>query len=116
MLRAAGLNCTVVGKVRDGSPNIVDAIRQGLIDLIVNTPSGSESNSDGQQIRALAVLHGISHTTTIAGAQALALAFDAVAVGRTDPIALQDLPQWHPDARAILAHGAASMDESEGRL
>ncbi len=116
VLRAAGLNCTVVGKVRDGSPNIADAIRQGLIDLIVNTPSGSESNSDGQQIRALAVLHGISHTTTIAGAQALALAFDAVAVGRTDPIALQDLPQWHPSARTILEGGAASRGEGEVQL
>jgi carbamoyl-phosphate synthase large subunit len=65
-----GLDVTPVNKVSEGSPHVVDLIREGAIDLIINTPYGSVAYSDGMQIRTAAVRHGVVLLTTLSAAQA----------------------------------------------
>jgi carbamoyl-phosphate synthase large subunit len=55
--------------MREGRPNIVDAIIDGEIQMVVNTGSGKEPNRDGYEIRRAAIKYGIPYTTTTAGAR-----------------------------------------------
>ena len=59
-----------VNKVSEGSPHVVDLIRAGEIDLIINTPLGSVAHSDGMQIRTAAMRYGVPLLTTLSAAQA----------------------------------------------
>ena len=93
-LRASGLECEEVEKIHQGSHTILDRIASGEIVLMINTPFGSSTNTDGYQMRAACVSHGVSYCTTLAGAQALIAGMEAVREQGLDVIALQDLPQW----------------------
>ncbi len=75
-LQAAGIDVEVVNKVTEGRPNIVDLIKNGEIDLIVNTSDGSVSIKDSADIRREALMHKVCYTTTIAGAFAMVAAMD----------------------------------------
>ncbi len=89
-LRAAGIPVTEVLKKHEGRPNIVDAIKNGDVQLVINTPFGPETRSDGYHIRTAAILHGITNITTVPAAMAVAQAIESVKAGRLDVIALQD--------------------------
>ena len=69
-LRAAGLSCERVNKVRQGQPHIVDMIKNDEVDLIVNTTHGKRSIADSFSIRASALNRRVAYSTTIAGAMA----------------------------------------------
>ena len=69
-LRQAGVECQLVNKVFEGRPHIVDMIKNNEIDFIINTTEGKQSIADSYTIRASALQHKVSYTTTIAGAQA----------------------------------------------
>lgn len=75
-LEEAGVECELVNKVIEGRPNIVDAIKNDEIDLIVNTSDGSVSIKDSSSIRREALMHKVSYTTTMAGAFATVAAMD----------------------------------------
>ncbi|MBN1429872.1 MAG: carbamoyl-phosphate synthase large subunit [Anaerolineae bacterium] len=66
----AGLDVGVINKVSEGSPNIVDLIREEKVSLIINTPYGPSAHGDGSQIRAAAVRYSVPITTTLSAAQA----------------------------------------------
>jgi carbamoyl-phosphate synthase large subunit len=70
ILRNNNMEVEVVKKMHEGSPNVMDLVKTGKIDLIINTPSGKEPQSDGALIRSAAIMHGVPCITTIAGAQA----------------------------------------------
>jgi carbamoyl-phosphate synthase large subunit len=108
-LEAAGIPVRRVRKVHETRPNIADEIANGKIDLMINTPFGQETRSDGFHLRTAAVRYGICYATTLAGANALTRAIEvaqrdqrhaasegnpAALGGELDPIALQDLEQW----------------------
>ncbi|VAW56724.1 Carbamoyl-phosphate synthase large chain [hydrothermal vent metagenome] len=69
-----GVACTLVNKVYEGRPHIVDMIKNDEIALIVNTTEGKQAISDSFTIRAAALQHKVSYTTTIAGAKATCMA------------------------------------------
>lgn len=75
-LMEAGVECELVNKVTEGRPNIVDAIKNEEISLIVNTSDGSVSIKDSSGIRREALMHKVCYTTTIAGAFATVAAMD----------------------------------------
>jgi carbamoyl-phosphate synthase large subunit len=77
-LNKQGIACTVVNKVREGRPHIVDMLKDGKIALVINTTEGSASLADSFSIRRTALLGKIPYYTTIAGAKAIALAIHAV--------------------------------------
>ena len=70
-LEEKGIKCHKVLKIREGRPNVLDMIKNGEIDLIINTPEGSVARSDGYYLRTAAVLHNVPSVTTISGASAL---------------------------------------------
>jgi carbamoyl-phosphate synthase large subunit len=75
-LQEAGIECELVNKVAEGRPNIVDAIKNEEIQLIVNTSDGSVSIKDSSGIRREALMHKVCYTTTMAGAFATVAAMD----------------------------------------
>ncbi|WP_289083655.1 carbamoyl-phosphate synthase large subunit [uncultured Spongiibacter sp.] len=75
----AGLACQRVNKVMEGRPHIVDMVKNGDIDLIINTTEGKQAIADSSLIRRSALQNKVSYTTTLAGAEAIcqALVFGA---------------------------------------
>jgi len=69
-----GIACTAVNKVYEGRPHIVDMIKNDEISLIINTTEGKQAIEDSYTIRAAALRHKVSYTTTIAGASATCMA------------------------------------------
>jgi carbamoyl-phosphate synthase large subunit len=65
-----GIKCDKVLKIREGRPNVLDLIKNGEINLIINTPEGSEARSDGYYLRTAAALLNVPCITTISGASA----------------------------------------------
>lgn len=70
-LREQGLLVETVNKVLEGRPHIVDMIKDGGIDLVINTTEGAQSIADSFSIRRTALVLNIPYTTTIEGARAL---------------------------------------------
>ena len=71
-LKAHGIETTAVSKLDLGRPNLVDAIKCGDVQLLVNTPSGSKSSRDSSNIRKAAIKYKIPYITTTAAAIAAA--------------------------------------------
>ncbi|MFS3136502.1 carbamoyl-phosphate synthase large subunit [Gluconacetobacter sacchari] len=90
-LREAGIAVQVVNKVLEGRPNCVDAIRSGEVQMIINTAQGAQSVTDSFDIRRSALISGIPHFTTIAGARA---ATHAIAAMREGPLEVAPLQSY----------------------
>ena len=71
ILQKAGLECTMVNKVSEGSPHIVDSIKNDEINLIINSTEDSQGLEDAAVIRCQALIHKIPCTTTVAAAFAM---------------------------------------------
>lgn len=82
----------IVKKISDGSPNINDAVLNGEISLIINTPSGKQSADDGYYIRRLAIELGIPYVTTLAGARAALNAIEKIKDGE---VKVKSLNEYH---------------------
>jgi len=78
VIEQAGLPVTLVNKVKEGRPHIVDMIKSDKINLIINTTEGRQAISDSSAIRYSAEQHRVYYTTTMAGGDAVcqALNFD----------------------------------------
>jgi carbamoyl-phosphate synthase large subunit len=90
-IQSAGIPCEAINKVKEGRPHCVDLIKNGEVQFIANTTEGKRSIEESRSIRAAAIQHKICYFTTMAGAQAAAIAMDhldKVQVNR-----LQDLHQ-----------------------
>ena len=88
-LKENGIECTLVNKVYEGRPHIVDMIKNDEISLIVNTTEGKQAISDSYAIRAAALQHKVCYTTTIAGANATCMALKSQSKNEVNR--LQDL-------------------------
>ena len=97
VLARNGVPAGVVRKVGDGPDNVVEHIRAGRIDVVVNTPEGSGPRSDGYEIRTAAVAADIPCVTTLAGLTAMVQGVEARQAGRFTVRALQ---AWHGGAEA----------------
>jgi carbamoyl-phosphate synthase large subunit len=72
IITGAGIKATLVKKLQEGRPNILDMITNGDIDLIVNSPVGKDSVHDDSYLRKAAIKSKIPYMTTIAAARATA--------------------------------------------
>ncbi|MFN2609993.1 MAG: hypothetical protein ABR507_03855, partial [Actinomycetota bacterium] len=79
-----------VRKHSEGSPNIVEKILEGEVDLVVNTPFGKGARSDGYFIRTAAVMRDIPCITTLAGLQATVQGIESVRKGGFEVRSLQE--------------------------
>ncbi|MGZ5357685.1 MAG: carbamoyl-phosphate synthase large subunit [Solirubrobacterales bacterium] len=88
---AMGVPVRTIKKIGEGSPNVVDCIRTGEVDMVINTPTGSGARTDGYEIRSEAFRRGIACITTMTGASAAARAIFARTRGEAEVHALQEL-------------------------
>ena len=95
-LREAGLECRTVLKVNEGRPNVVDLIKGGKVDLVVNTPAGAHSFRDEKAIRRAAMQQHIPCVTTLSGAKAAA---DGIAACRDQQPQVAALQELHAGER-----------------
>ena len=108
-----GVPVEPIPKVGEGSPNVVDRIESGDVDLVINTPTGSGARADGYEIRRSAIARGIPCITTMSGASAAQRAIRAGRAGEGSVISLQELhgglvePAHAEDTASVEAeHGA----------
>lgn len=92
MLRRVGVKVQAVNKVSEGEPHIIDIMRKGEVSLIINTPLGPASFSDGQLIRQEAARLGIPLVTTLTAAQA---ALNGIKVLAEESLQVQSLQKLH---------------------
>jgi carbamoyl-phosphate synthase large subunit len=78
VLTSNGINAKLVQKIGEGKPDIIDLIKNGEIDLIINVPAGRKSQIDSKPIRSAAVTQGIPYITTLEGAQAAISGMDSL--------------------------------------
>ena len=91
-LRRAGLDATFVEKVGQGRPDVLDEIKNGNIDLIINTPVGKGAHTDEGQIRQEAIGKAIPIITTISGAAA---AVNGIAAMADSGIEVRSVQEYH---------------------
>jgi carbamoyl-phosphate synthase large subunit len=77
-IEKSGIPVSVVKKIAEGSPNLIDDLKNEEVSLIINTPNGKGARTDEGRIRAAAVQHGIPCITTIAAANAAIMAMEAL--------------------------------------
>jgi carbamoyl-phosphate synthase large subunit len=76
-IEALGVVCDRVNKVVQGSPHCVDLIREGKIDMVINTTAGGQAIRDSYSIRRQTLMSGVSYFTTMAAADAAVSAIEA---------------------------------------
>jgi carbamoyl-phosphate synthase large subunit len=94
VLRRAGVPVEAVPKVSetsdDGPDDVVELIRAGRVDLVINTPFGRSPRTDGYHIRTAAAAAGVPCVTTLPGAFAAVRGIEALRAGATTPRSIQE--------------------------
>ena len=88
-LKSAGLTVSVVNKVLEGRPHIVDSMLSGGVQLVFNTTEGAQAIADSFSLRRSALTIGIPYYTTVAGARASVQAIAALKAGSLEVASLQ---------------------------
>ena len=90
-LEAAGIPCERVFKVREGRPDIVDRVRNGNVQLMINTPLGKKGVYDEAAMRLAGLRFGVPCITTLRAAHAVVAAVRSVKAGELRAVKLQEL-------------------------
>jgi len=93
-LAEEGVDSTPIKKLHEGRPNIVDAITNGEIHLVINTPVGKLSQHDDSYIRKSAIKYKIPYITTLAAAEATA---EGIAACRRGESEVKSLQEYHAE-------------------
>jgi carbamoyl-phosphate synthase large subunit len=91
-IRASGIPVEVVLKVIEGRPHVVDYIKSGTVQLLINTTMGKTSIRDSYDIRRAALVYNVPYCTTIPGAFAATHGIKALLDG---PMAINSLQEYH---------------------
>jgi carbamoyl-phosphate synthase large subunit len=102
VLERWGVPVRTVGKITEGDDMIVDLLRSGGIDLVFNTPFGSDARGDGVLIRQTAVSNGVPCVTTLAGMSAALAGVEAL---QREGFTVRSIQDRH---RAMWARAAAA--------
>jgi carbamoyl-phosphate synthase large subunit len=90
ILREQGLDVELVLKLHEGRPHVLDGIKNQKIQLIINTPSGEEAQTDARLIRRTALAYKIPIITTLAGAKATVAAIRSLQKTTLDVKVIQE--------------------------
>ncbi|HMK69741.1 MAG TPA: carbamoyl-phosphate synthase large subunit, partial [Xanthobacteraceae bacterium] len=96
-LAASGIAAIKVNKVAEGRPHIVDAIKNGEVQVVFNTTEGATALADSRSLRRAALLHKVPYYTTLSGAVAAAQGIKAYLGGDLEVCALQNYFAAAPD-------------------
>jgi carbamoyl-phosphate synthase large subunit len=86
-----GIPVERIAKLGEGSPNVVELIDAGELDLVINTPTGIAARRDGYEIRRSAVARGVPCITTVSGGMAAARAISGRRTEGPSVVSLQEL-------------------------
>ena len=89
-LAANGVPCEMIKKLSEGRPNILDAIANREINLVINTPIGGLSQHDDSYLRKAAIKYKVPYITTLAAAKAAAEGITAFRSGKAEVRSLQE--------------------------
>ncbi|MGN0867100.1 MAG: carbamoyl-phosphate synthase large subunit [Oligosphaeraceae bacterium] len=89
-LEKAGIPAKFVAKIGEGRPDILDELKNGHIQLVINTPIGKASKKDDSYIRKSAIKYGVPYFTTVAAALACANGIHAKRKGNDGVLSLQE--------------------------
>jgi carbamoyl-phosphate synthase large subunit len=89
---------TVINKVGEGTPHVLDAMGRGEIQIVVNTTQGTQAIRDSYAIRRTALITGVPYFTTMAAALAMVDALEARAQLGSQPPRVRSLQEWHSAA------------------
>jgi carbamoyl-phosphate synthase large subunit len=95
-LEAGGIPVKMLPKIAEGRPNILDLMKDGKIQLVINTPSGRIPRQDEVKIRSHVILYNIPYTTTISGAQATINGIESLLKRDLGVKALQEYHRQNP--------------------
>jgi len=109
-IRRMGVPVERILKLSEGSPNVVERIDAGEVDLVINTPTGSGARADGYEIRRSAIGRGIPCITTMSGASAAQRAIRAARAGETSVVSLQELHGRLSDAALLEERSSAEAE------
>jgi carbamoyl-phosphate synthase large subunit len=93
-LARKGINVTVINKVHEGSPNVIDMMRTDEVGLVINTPTGKMTHKDGWRIRRAAVDYEVPYITTIQAAMA---ASDAIEAMKRGELTIKSISEYHSE-------------------
>lgn len=92
----AGIECKQINKVTEGRPHIVDALKNGKIDLIINTTEGKQAQEDSFSIRRSALQGKVFYVTTLGAADAVCKSYTIDL-----PFEVYKLQDLHEQAKTI---------------
>lgn len=96
VLEKNGISVKILFRIAEGRPNVLDLMKDGKIQLVINTPSGRIPRQDEVRIRSQVVLYNIPYTTTISGAQATVSGIEALAKKELE---VRPLQEYHKDIK-----------------
>jgi len=96
-LEKNGILVEVLPRIAEGRPNILDLMKDGKIQLVINTPSGRIPRQDEIKIRSQVILYNIPYTTTISGAQASVNGIEALL---EKDLEVKPLQEYHREIKA----------------
>jgi carbamoyl-phosphate synthase large subunit len=96
-LRAHGIDAGIVFKVNEGRPHVGDAILNGSVQLVINTPVGRDSFFDDRVVRRIAMMQQVPCITTLTGAAA---AVNAIRALHTEGLTVRSLQEYHAERAA----------------
>jgi len=103
VLKRNDIAVNILPKIAEGRPNVIDLMKDGKIQMVINTPSGRIPRQDEVKIRSGVIAYNIAYTTTISGAQATVNAIEALVKKDLDVKSIQEY------------HGGASPRQARGR-
>ena len=112
-LAEQGVAAVKINKVAEGRPHIVDAIKNGEVQLVFNTTEGATALADSRSLRRAALLHKVPYYTTLSGAVAAAQGIKAYLGGDLEVRALQSYFGAEAELFRIGAAAAAVRVEPE---
>jgi carbamoyl-phosphate synthase large subunit len=110
VLQRAGIPVSRVAKVSEGEHNVAALIRNGRVDMVINTPFGRGPRTDGYFIRTAAAAAGVPCITTLPGVFAAVRGIEALRGEPTEPRSIQE---YHVMAAAGPAQARLTFDEAE---
>jgi carbamoyl-phosphate synthase large subunit len=102
-LEKNGIAVKVLPRISEGRPNVLDLMKDGKIQLVINTPSGRIPRQDEIEIRSHVIRYNIPYTTTISGAQATVNGIETMIKKDLKVVSLQ---QYHKKSRGAKANNA----------
>jgi len=96
-LEKNNIKVSVLPKIGEGRPNVLDLMKDGKIQLVINTPSGRIPRQDEVKIRSQVILFNIPYTTTISGAQATVNGIEAML---KNDLEVKSLQEYHKELQS----------------